>query len=362
MSYLLQPRSMATVCVTGASGFIASWIIKLLLEKGYTVHGTVRSLDADGKFNHLLNMSNAKTHLRLFAADLLHDGAFDEAFKGCNAVIHCASPFFFKSHNPAEELIKPAVEGTQNVLRSAARAGIKRVVATSSVAAIYVSRQPHDHVYSERDWSDLQYIRETKQDYAESKLLAERAAWEWMVSAEGKACGFTLATVAPTQTLGPILQPYLNQSSAGLLDLLDGSKQSIPCKAKCFVDVRDVALAHVLAMERCVHAPGLPADKPLPGPMEDPSTGQERYLLIAASLPWRAVADLLRPVLAGTCARIPDAVDPGPAPPPQALSSYKRTWDLGVRYRPIEDTLIDAAKSLLDTGLLAKGVAGTFIS
>jgi nucleoside-diphosphate-sugar epimerase len=336
-------KKMTTVCVTGANGFIASWVVKLLLEKGYHVNGTVRSLQDESKHKHLFAFTNAASHLHLFEADLLVEGSFDASMKGCTALMHCASPFFTKSSNPAEDLIRPAVQGTLNVLRSAARTGtLGRVVSTSSVAAVYVTRLPHDHVYTERDWSDLEYIRESKQHYAESKVLAELAAWEWMNSVDGQSCGFTLATICPTQTLGPILQPGLNTSSAGLLDLLDGSKASIPAKAKCFVDVRDVALAHILAMEQ--------------GPTVDPVTKQERYILIAGSWPWRAVADFLRPVLAGTCAIILSVVDPGPPAPPQALSSNKRTYDLGLRYRPIEDTLMDAAMSLVETGLLSAAV------
>jgi nucleoside-diphosphate-sugar epimerase len=132
------------------------------------------------------------------------------------------------------------VQGTQHVLRAAiATAGVQTVVMTSSVAAVYVTKKPADHFYTEGDWSDISYIRETKQHYAESKLLAEMEAWRIFkeeLSPERRA--LRLSTVCPTQTVGPLLQPTLNTSCSSILDLLNGSKSSIPNKAKCFVDVR----------------------------------------------------------------------------------------------------------------------------
>jgi hypothetical protein len=142
--------SKGAVCVTGANGFIASWVVTLLLEAGYTVHATVRNLDDTAKYAHLLGMPGAEGRLKMFAADLLVPGSFDAAIAGCTVVQHCASPFFFTSSDPERELIRPAVEGTANVLRSAIAAPtVRRVVATSSVAAVYLTGKPHDHFYTD---------------------------------------------------------------------------------------------------------------------------------------------------------------------------------------------------------------------
>lgn len=329
--------SKGTVCVTGASGFIASWLVKLLLEQGYTVRGTVRSLAHKDSYEHLLSLPGAAARLTLHEASLLEQGSYKAAISGCTGVYHCASPFFFQTDNPERDLLEPAVRGTQNVLRECvASATVKRVVLTSSVASIYVSRKPADHTYTCKDWSDLEYIRETKQHYAESKYLAEREAWRIIREEQGGrvAAGLaplTLATICPTQTIGPLLQSKMNQSSSGILELMDGSKKKIPAKTKCFVDVRDVASAHILAMQR---TPKTSADE------------EERYLLISSVMAWRTVCDILRAAAPGSS--VPTEVEAGPVPYPQALSSYKDTWDLGLRMRPIEDSLTDCAVSLAD--------------
>jgi nucleoside-diphosphate-sugar epimerase len=358
-----QPPVKGPVCVTGATGFIASWVVKILLELGYTVHGTVRNLSSSSSFPphkaaHLLELPFADARLRLFDADLLTPGSFDEAIKGCTAVIHAASPFYAKAEDPVKEFLEPAVHGTQNVLRACIAAPtVSRVVVTSSVAAIYVSRNAPDYTYSEADWSDLEYIRETKNHYGESKLLAEREAWRILREEvpAGRALPLTMATICPTQTLGPLLQPYVNQSSSGILELMNGSKAKVPNKTKCFVDVRDVALAHVLASERA-------------------SAANKRYLLISSVAAWRTVCDLIRSTLRAAaaegggpdggqalltaeacealCAKVPSEVEDGgkPAPYPQALFSTAGVYELGIRYRPLEHSLRDAVLSLVESG------------
>jgi len=212
------------VAVTGANGYIASWIVKRLLASGATVHATLRPKDlaTPASYAHLLALPGAKERLRFFGADLLEAdeqeaaharGGFDAAFAGCAGVYHCASPFFFEPKQDAhEELIRPAVEGTRKALAAAARSPtVRRIVVTSSFAAIHVSERPADHWTTEEDWSDLAHIRATKQYYAESKYLAEREAWRWMneelpaVRAAG-APPVDLITICPTQTVGPLLQ------------------------------------------------------------------------------------------------------------------------------------------------------------
>jgi nucleoside-diphosphate-sugar epimerase len=232
------------ICVTGASSFIGSWVVATLLQRGYTVRGTVRSLEgaagaaASGapahRYAHLTSLPGAAERLTLHGADLLTPGAFDGAVAGCTAVIHCASPFFFTPKVDAHaELIRPAVEGTSNVMRSAVAApSVRKVVLTSSMASVYVTKLPADHFYTEADWSDLEHIRSTGQVYAESKLLAEREAWRIIAEEQPPGRGLELATICPTQTLGPLLQPYLNQSATAVVEYASGAKKSIPAKGK----------------------------------------------------------------------------------------------------------------------------------
>lgn len=326
------------ILVTGASGFIASWVVKLLLEKGYTVHATVRSAGDVARHAHLLALPGAEERLRLFEADLLSPGSFDVAAEGCTGVCHCASPFFFTPKtDPLEELVRPAVEGTRNVLRTCiATASVQRVVVTSSCAACYVTREAADHYYTERDWSDLDLVRETKQHYVESKLLAEREAWRLLSEESPPGRGLSLVTVLPTQTLGPLLQPTMNQSCTAVFEFLTGAKRSFPRKGKCFVDVRDVALAHVLALED-VDAEG-------------------RYLLIGQSIPWRVFAEVLRETVPG--APVPSAEEAGPPGYPQAVFSLKRTHDLFARAgqcypTPVEDSIRDCALSMVAKGVVS---------
>ena len=324
-----------TVCVTGASSFIGSWVVAYLLERGYWVRGTVRAL---GRQAHLTSLPGAPERLSLFSADLL-DGpaAFGEAMEGCSGVIHCASPFFFESSDPARELIAPAVEGTRAVLRAALAAPlVRKVVLTSSMAAVYVSTRRSDHVHTEEDWSDLAHVRATSQHYAESKLLAEREAWRILAEEQPPGRGLLLATICPSQCLGPLMQPYLNTSARAVVEHADGSKALAANRSKGFVDVRDVALAHILALEGGA-AP----------------TACGRFMLMSTSLPWARFCTLLRQALGPVDgARVPTAVEEGPPCVPQAITSIKRAWDLGVRYRPIEDSIADCAVSVRDKGFL----------
>ncbi|KAF7135018.1 hypothetical protein RHSIM_Rhsim08G0181700 [Rhododendron simsii] len=206
------------VCVTGASGYIASWIVKLLLDRGYTVKGTVRSLSDPKKMDHLLSLHGAKERLQLFEANLMEEGSFDSVVDGCECVFHTASPVFLESSNPQDELIKPAVKGTQNVLGSCAKVpSIKRVVLTSSMASVAFNSRPRnpDVVIDETWFSDPVYCEESKLFYHLSKTLAEDAAWKF-----ARENGIDLVTINPGFVFGPLLQPTLNFTSEGALNLI----------------------------------------------------------------------------------------------------------------------------------------------
>ncbi|OAY36986.1 hypothetical protein MANES_11G065500v8 [Manihot esculenta] len=229
-----------TVCVTGAGGFIASWIVKLLLERGYTVKGTVRNPD-DPKNGHLRELEGAKERLTLCKADLLDYESLREAIMGCDGVFHTASPV---TDDP-EQMVEPAVNGTKNVIIAAAEAKVRRVVFTSSIGAVYMdpNRDP-DVVVDESCWSDLEFCKNTKNWYCYGKAVAEQAAWE---VAQEK--GVDLVAVNPVLVLGPLLQSTVNASIIHILKYLTGSAKTYANSVQAYVHVKDVALAHILVYE-----------------------------------------------------------------------------------------------------------------
>ncbi|KAK3188648.1 hypothetical protein Dsin_028209 [Dipteronia sinensis] len=235
-----SPVSGQTMCVTGAGGFIASWIVKLLLEKGYTVRGTVRNPD-DPKNVHLRELEGAKERLTLCKADLLDFESLKLAINGCHGVFHTASPV---TDDP-EQMVEPAVDGTKNVIIAAAEAKVRRVVFTSSIGAVYMdpNRSP-DVVVDESCWSDLDFCKNTRNWYCYGKAVAEQAAWK-----EAEERGVDLVAVNPVLVLGPLLQPTVNASIIHILKYLTGSAKTYVNSVQAYVHVRDVALAHILVYE-----------------------------------------------------------------------------------------------------------------
>ncbi|XP_037469578.1 cinnamoyl-CoA reductase 2-like [Triticum dicoccoides] len=235
-----------TVCVTGAGGFVGSWLVKRLLSTGeYTVHGTVRDL-GDRKTGHLRALDGAGERLRLFKADVLDYASVAYAVSGCGGVFHVASPVRAdKPQNPEVEVLAPAVRGTQNVLKACHQAKVGRVVVVSSAAAVAMNPSfPRDAVLDEDAWSDEDYCRTTGMWYALSKTLAEREAL-----AHTEKTGLDVVTVCPPLVLGPLLQSVANTSSLVLINLLKGDPDTVEDKARNAVDVRDLADALVLAYE-----------------------------------------------------------------------------------------------------------------
>ncbi|GLT66317.1 hypothetical protein SLA2020_386870 [Shorea laevis] len=233
------------VSVTGASGFIASWLVKLLLQRGYIVKATVRDPNDAKKTEHLLALDGAKERLHLFKADLLDEGSFDSVVDGCEGVFHTASPIIIPSadHHKAL-LIDSAVNGTLSVLKSCAKvSSIRRVVVTSSVAAAAYNGKPltPDVVVDETWFSDANIFLKSKLWYNLSKTLAEEAAWKF-----AKEDGMELVVINPGAVIGPILQPTVNFSVEMVLNIVSG--QGLAPFTQ-FVDVRDVAFAHILAFE-----------------------------------------------------------------------------------------------------------------
>ncbi|OAY76256.1 Cinnamoyl-CoA reductase 2 [Ananas comosus] len=230
------------VCVTGAGGFMASWVVKLLLNNGYSVHGTLRDPSDESKNAHLKKLEHASQNLQLFKADLLDYSSLASAIAGCQGVFHVASPV------PAskEEVVKPAVDGTLNVLKACAEAKVRRAVVVSSRAAVRVNPSwPKGKVMDENCWSDKEYCRNIEYWYALSKTLAESEALDF-----GEKNGLDVVTVCPCLVIGPMLQSTVNASSVTLINLLKGARETTENKTHHIVDVRDVASALLLLYEK----------------------------------------------------------------------------------------------------------------
>ncbi|KAG2592656.1 hypothetical protein PVAP13_5NG569900 [Panicum virgatum] len=202
------------VCVKGGSGFIGSWLVRLLLDRGYTVHATVKNLHDEGETKHLLALDGADTRLRLFQMDLLDPASVRPAIDGTRGVFHLASPLILQAEDPENELLEPAVKGTLNVLRAAKDCGAGRVVLMSSQAAMLPNPGwPADKVIDEDCWADVELLKKLQ--------IAD-------------------AVLNPGMVLGPMLTPSVNASLQLLLQLLAGEKLDLDIYIGC-VDVRDVA-------------------------------------------------------------------------------------------------------------------------
>ncbi|KAG6529862.1 cinnamoyl-CoA reductase 1-like [Zingiber officinale] len=313
-----------TVCVTGAGGFIASWLVKLLLEKGYTVKGTVRNPD-DPKNDHLRAMEGAAERLVLCKADLLDYDALLEAIRGCHGVFHTASPV---TDDP-EQMVEPAVRGTRNVINAAAEAGtVRRVVFTSSIGAVTMNpnRGP-EVVVDESCWSDLEFCKNTKNWYCYGKTVAEQSAWE-----VAREKGVELAVVNPVLVMGPLLQPQVNASAAHILKYLDGSARRFANAVQGYVDVRDVAAAHLRVFEAAAAA-------------------GKRFICAERVLHREDVVRTLAKLfpeypVPNKCS---DEVNPRKKP---YNFSNQALRQLGVEFRPVSQSLYETAKSLQEKGHL----------
>ncbi|MFB6340122.1 NAD-dependent epimerase/dehydratase family protein [Saccharicrinis sp. FJH62] len=238
------------VLVTGATGYVAGWLVKRLLEEGLTVHAAVRNPTDKTKVAHLDKIAkDAPGKIKYFKSDLLEPGSYAEAMKGCEVVFHTASPFTTEVRNPQKQLIDPAVNGTANVLDQADKTkSVKRVVVTSSCAAIYTDAtdclKAPNGVLTEEVWNttaSLEY-----QPYSYSKTLAEKKAWEMYKSQDR----WELVTINPSFVLGPALNPatVTSESYNILKQVGDGTmKMGAPRMGIGVVDVRDVAEAHFQA-------------------------------------------------------------------------------------------------------------------
>ncbi|EXB40461.1 Bifunctional dihydroflavonol 4-reductase/flavanone 4-reductase [Morus notabilis] len=207
----MKVESKGKVCVTGASGFLASWLVKRLLLSGYHVIGTVRDPGNEKKLAHLWSLEGARERLQLVKANLMEEGSFDGAIMGCQGVFHTASP---------AEILNPAIEGTLNVLRSCKKnPSLRRVVVTSSSSTVR-ARDDFDPKIplDESTWSSVELCERLQVWYALAKTLAEKAAWEFC-----NKNSIDLVTVLPAFVIGPSLPPDLCSTASDVLGLLEGN-------------------------------------------------------------------------------------------------------------------------------------------
>ena len=345
----------APVLVTGGNGYIASWLVKYLLEDGIDVHATVRDPSNADRVGHLKALADdAPGTLTLFSADLLDDGAFDEAMQECELVFHTASPFVLSGiKDPQKDLVDPAVQGTRNALDSANRvSSVKRVVLTSSVVSVYGDavdvKDAEGDVFTEDDWNTTSSL--THQPYSFSKVEAERVAWE----IAGAQDQWDLVVINPGFVLGPSLTNASNSASFSTMkQLVDGTmRMGAPPLELGVVDVRDAAQAHIKAgftpgasgRHICVSRSMtmLEMGRALAGEFG------RRYPFPRGVLPkavvWLAAptAGLTRKYVAGNMGH------------PLKFDNRRAREELGMEFRPPETTVVEHFQQLIDDGLVKK--------
>ena len=245
----MKINKSSPVLVTGATGYIAGWVVKNLLDKGITVHAPIRDISKTEKRVHLDKLAkNSTGEIKYFESDLMIEDSYNEAMQGCELVIHTASPFVMDSKDPQKEVIEPALKGTQNVLNTVNKTeSVKRVVLTSSVVAIYGNgidaESVEDGVFNESMWNTTS--TSTDGEYSYSKTVAEKEAWK--TCKEQKR--WDLVVINPSFVLGPSLNPNaMFESKKFMLQMGNGDlKSGAPDVTMGMVDVRDVSKAHIIA-------------------------------------------------------------------------------------------------------------------
>jgi nucleoside-diphosphate-sugar epimerase len=338
------------VLVTGGSGFIGAHCILQLLDAGYRVRTTVRSLTRELDVRAMLKAGGAQPTseaLSFAAADLMSDAGWTEAAAGCDFVLHVASPFPLGVPKHEDDLIVPAREGALRLLRAARGANVKRVVLTSSFAAIGYGQELTGRPFSEENWTDPNADHITA--YVKSKTLAERAAWDF-IAREGGA--LELSVVNPVGVFGPVLGPDYSTSIQIVQRMMDGAVPGLPRLSFGIVDVRDVADLHLRAMT-------------------SPAAKGERFLAIAGDfMTMEEIAGVLRARMGAAAARVPSKVladwmvrlasmfDKSLGQIVPELGKFKTATNqkargmLGWNPRSNEEAIVATAESLVRLGLL----------
>ncbi len=335
------------VLVTGGSGYIGSWCVIGLLQQGYTVRTTVRDLRREAEVRAMVGkMVDPGNRLSVHAANLTSDEGWDAAAEDAEYVLHVASPLGVPPPKDPNDLIVPARDGALRAIRAAIKAGASRVVMTSSVAAASPDRSAPDGVTDETVWTNPD--APGADGYSRSKTIAEKAAWDLIAAAGGAT---TLTTVQPALVLGPVLGRDFSDSVQVVQRLLAGKVPGLPRLSFNIVDVRDVADLHIRAMT-------------------DPAAAGQRFIA-AGNFAWMAdIAALLRAELGPQAAKVPTAKAPDILLRLVALfdadlktvtpglgrrrdfSSAKAQSVLGWSPRPIKETVLDCARSLIAAGLV----------
>jgi nucleoside-diphosphate-sugar epimerase len=342
------PRMMSTVLVTGGSGFVGSHCILQLLAAGYQVRTTVRNLKRESNVRAMLKTGGAEPgdQLSFVAADLEQDAGWPEAVAGCEYVLHVASPFPPNQPKHEDELIAPAREGSLRVLRAARDAGVKRVVLTSSFAAIGYGHGAQKTPFDETNWTNPNGDMIA---YVKSKAIAERAAWDLIAKEGGK---LELSVINPVAVFGPVLGPDYSASILLVQRLMDRAMPGSPRLCFGLVDVRDVADLHVRAMT-------------------NPAASGERFLAVAGNFMWMVdIAKVLKNHLGQAARRVPTREipnwvvrlaafrDPAIRLILPELGEFKNATNekakrvLGWAPRSNEEAVLATAESLIRLGLL----------
>ncbi|CAI0399791.1 unnamed protein product [Linum tenue] len=333
-----------TVCVTGGSGCIGSWLISLLLDRGYTVHATVKDLNDEKETKHLQALKGAETRLHLHQIDLLDYDSISAAIDGCAGVFHLASPcivdevqdpenfqivvqnFFFLSPEQ-KQLLDPAIKGTMNVLTASKEKGVKRVVVTSSISAITPSpKWPADVLKREDCWTDVEYCKQNGFWYPLSKTLAEKAAWEF-----AKEKGLDVVVVNPGTVMGPAIPPTLNASMLMILRLLQGCTETYENFFMGSVHFKDVALAHIMVYE-------------------NPSAAGRHLCVEAISHYGDFVAKVAELYPEYNVPSLPRDTQPGLL---RGKNGAKKLMDMGLEFIPMDQIIKDSVEYLKERGYLS---------
>jgi nucleoside-diphosphate-sugar epimerase len=336
------------VLVTGGSGFIGAWCVIELLRRGYVVRATIRDLKRAGAVRSMIASEvDPGDRLALVETQLTEDRGWAEAVEGCSSVLHVASPLPPRQPRDARTLITPARDGALRVLRASAAAGVQRVVMTSSVAAITLTPAlPRPDPLTEEHWTDPQHPEASP--YAQSKTLAEQTAWAFMRDSSGS---MSLTTINPVVVIGPVLGRDYSFSVQVIERLLRGAAPGLPRLGFPLVDVRDVADLHIRAMSA-------------------PEAAGERFIATGRFLWASEVADILRTRLGPQARKVPTRRVPNWVIRLAAVfdsslrfitpeldrqrnySSEKAQRLLGWTARPVEDSIVDCARSLIRHGVV----------
>jgi len=342
------------VMITGATGYVAGWIVKKLLDEGFTVHAPVRNPDNDEKFQYLNKIAqDAPGTVKFFKADLLDEGSYAEAMAGCRIVFHTASPFKIDVNDPQKELIDPAKLGTRNVLEEVNRTpSVERVVLTSSCAAIYgdnadLQKTPKG-IFTEDIWNTSSSL--DHQPYSYSKTLAEKEAWK----INEKQNRWDLITIHPSLVIGPGINPYATSESFKIVKQFgDGSMKSGAPRVGCgVVDVRDLAEAHFQAAFR----PAAKGRYIISGHNTDfPSLAEalldkfgNEYPIPRKAMP-KWLVWLVAPMVNKALTRKWVSLNVNQ---PWKADNSRGVRELDLQYRPIKDSMIDFFQQLIDSGQL----------